>query len=99
MCRVLAFCLQGKRQLSGSRSKSDHAASLHHRYSHRADAYFDSVNPRQCYGPGCIEAARYGSKYCSDECGLKLANKYVCTDMLHIFSEDASIFHSLFYAE
>ena len=31
--------------------------------------------PRQCYGPGCVEMARQGSKYCSDECGLKLATK------------------------
>ncbi|XP_068759395.1 CXXC-type zinc finger protein 1-like [Montipora capricornis] len=29
--------------------------------------------PRQCYGPGCANAARVGSKYCSDECGIQLA--------------------------
>ena len=28
---------------------------------------------RQCYGPGCTNAARSGSKYCSDECGIQLA--------------------------
>ena len=33
--------------------------------------------PRQCFGPGCIEAARVGSKYCSDECGMKLAKRFV----------------------
>lgn len=32
--------------------------------------------PRQCFGPGCIEPARSNSKYCSDECGLKLAKRY-----------------------
>lgn len=27
----------------------------------------------QCYGPGCTSPQRVGSKYCSDECGMKLA--------------------------
>ncbi|CAH1978378.1 unnamed protein product [Acanthoscelides obtectus] len=29
--------------------------------------------PRQCYGPKCVNSARYGSKYCSEECGMTLA--------------------------
>uniref|UniRef100_A0A087X736 CXXC-type zinc finger protein 1 n=1 Tax=Poecilia formosa TaxID=48698 RepID=A0A087X736_POEFO len=28
---------------------------------------------RQCLGPGCVEPARSGSKYCSEDCGMKLA--------------------------
>uniref|UniRef100_A0A3Q2C8M7 CXXC-type zinc finger protein 1 n=1 Tax=Cyprinodon variegatus TaxID=28743 RepID=A0A3Q2C8M7_CYPVA len=28
---------------------------------------------RQCLGPGCVEPARTGSKYCSEDCGMKLA--------------------------
>ncbi|XP_066285028.1 CXXC-type zinc finger protein 1-like isoform X2 [Branchiostoma lanceolatum] len=33
--------------------------------------------PRQCYGPECVNAARSGSKYCSDDCGLKLATNRI----------------------
>ncbi|CAK6975920.1 CXXC-type zinc finger protein 1a [Scomber scombrus] len=28
---------------------------------------------RQCLGPGCVELARGNSKYCTEECGMKLA--------------------------
>uniref|UniRef100_A0A665TZU1 CXXC-type zinc finger protein 1 n=1 Tax=Echeneis naucrates TaxID=173247 RepID=A0A665TZU1_ECHNA len=28
---------------------------------------------RQCLGPGCVEPARANSKYCSEDCGMKLA--------------------------
>ncbi|XP_074501018.1 CXXC-type zinc finger protein 1a isoform X1 [Sebastes fasciatus] len=28
---------------------------------------------RQCLGPGCVHLARTNSKYCSDDCGMKLA--------------------------
>lgn len=51
----------------GTRRSRDH--SDHHR--HQYDG------PRQCYGPGCINAARRGSKYCSDDCGLKLASNRI----------------------
>lgn len=35
---------------------------------------------QQCYGPACIKESRIGSKYCSPECGYKLAEhrlKYI----------------------
>uniref|UniRef100_A0A8P4KHT5 CXXC-type zinc finger protein 1 n=1 Tax=Dicentrarchus labrax TaxID=13489 RepID=A0A8P4KHT5_DICLA len=28
---------------------------------------------RQCQGPGCVQPARVNSKYCSEDCGMKLA--------------------------
>ncbi|KAK3793186.1 hypothetical protein RRG08_009485 [Elysia crispata] len=37
----------------------------------------DDDVPRQCYGPACVEPARVGSKYCSDECGMKLAKSRI----------------------
>lgn len=35
----------------------------------------DGGGQRQCLGPSCVEAARANSKYCSEECGIKLATK------------------------
>ncbi|XP_033117704.1 CXXC-type zinc finger protein 1-like, partial [Anneissia japonica] len=32
---------------------------------------------KQCYGPSCTQVARPDSKYCSEECGLKLATNRV----------------------
>lgn len=41
-----------------------------------------TINPelegfRQCYGPQCVNLARNQDKYCSDECGLKLATSRI----------------------
>ncbi|XP_075439360.1 CXXC-type zinc finger protein 1-like isoform X3 [Ascaphus truei] len=35
----------------------------------------DFSSLRQCLGPSCVQPARTGSKYCSDDCGMKLAAK------------------------
>lgn len=32
----------------------------------------------QCFGPQCVHAARSGSKYCSEQCGLNLATERLC---------------------
>ena len=46
------------------------------RRRNRADVEINS-SPTQCHGPGCIYASRPHSKYCSNECGIQLAIKYV----------------------
>ncbi|CAL1608659.1 unnamed protein product [Knipowitschia caucasica] len=33
----------------------------------------DNGGQRQCLGPNCVEASRPNSKYCSEDCGMKLA--------------------------
>ncbi|XP_072481885.1 CXXC-type zinc finger protein 1 isoform X8 [Notamacropus eugenii] len=33
----------------------------------------DPASLPQCLGPSCVQAAQPGSKYCSDDCGMKLA--------------------------
>lgn len=40
-------------------------------------AHLQTDFARQCYGPGCVNSARYGSKYCSDVCGTKLATSRI----------------------
>uniref|UniRef100_A0A3Q4BAB5 CXXC-type zinc finger protein 1 n=1 Tax=Mola mola TaxID=94237 RepID=A0A3Q4BAB5_MOLML len=42
------------------------------RYSEKGD-FRDSTGQRQCLGPSCVVAARPNSKYCSEDCGMKLA--------------------------
>lgn len=33
--------------------------------------------PRHCYGPSCTKQSRPGSKYCSEDCGIKLATSRI----------------------
>ncbi|TNN59042.1 CXXC-type zinc finger protein 1 [Liparis tanakae] len=33
---------------------------------------------RQCLGPACVQLTRASSKYCSEECGMKLAANRIC---------------------
>lgn len=71
-------------------SSSRHHRHHHHRHHHTSsrmkitsnvsneDEKFTVKNTstlKQCLGPSCTEETRSGSKYCSDECGLKLAKK------------------------
>ncbi|CAG2102166.1 unnamed protein product [Medioppia subpectinata] len=41
------------------------------------------TGPKQCYGPGCLAVARKASKYCSDECGVKLATNRIIEILPH----------------
>ncbi|XP_030633168.1 CXXC-type zinc finger protein 1b [Chanos chanos] len=52
------------------KQKQKHKDRLRH--SDRGDGH-DSKDLRQCLGPNCIQAARPNSKYCSEDCGMKLA--------------------------
>ena len=58
----------------------------------RADVEVNSP-PTQCHGPGCIYASRPHSKYCSDECGIQLAIRYVpvVTSILYSLSFKVSL--------
>lgn len=42
-----------------------------------SNSHLQTEYARQCYGPGCINSAKYGSKYCSDACGLRLATNRI----------------------
>uniref|UniRef100_A0A4W4FQA9 CXXC-type zinc finger protein 1 n=1 Tax=Electrophorus electricus TaxID=8005 RepID=A0A4W4FQA9_ELEEL len=61
------FCQPESRR---HRQKQKHKERMRH--GDRADAHHGS-DVRQCLGPNCIDAARPNSKYCSEDCGMKLA--------------------------
>uniref|UniRef100_A0A1D5QTZ8 CXXC-type zinc finger protein 1 n=1 Tax=Macaca mulatta TaxID=9544 RepID=A0A1D5QTZ8_MACMU len=52
------------------RQKQKHKDKWKH--PERADAK-DPASLPQCLGPGCVRPAQPSSKYCSDDCGMKLA--------------------------
>ncbi|GAB6021469.1 CXXC-type zinc finger protein 1 [Chamberlinius hualienensis] len=55
--------------------RSEHRRHRHRdkRHSRRSSRNKEDDVLRQCYGPQCEKATLPGSKYCSDECGIKLA--------------------------
>lgn len=62
-----------------SQHRSRKRDDRHHRDSGR-DKHHDKSHGskiQQCYGPGCANAARSGSKYCSDDCGMRLATNRI----------------------
>ncbi|XP_046572463.1 CXXC-type zinc finger protein 1-like isoform X2 [Haliotis rubra] len=62
----------------GVKLKEKSVSSLKRRHTDVEDFVdTEEEEARQCYGPGCTEAARSNSKYCSDDCGLKLAKSRI----------------------
>ncbi|PNF24443.1 CXXC-type zinc finger protein 1 [Cryptotermes secundus] len=69
---------QKVRQSSSVRRKrKDSSSDGGERWGGAGSRWLQSDKPRQCYGPACVRAARPGSKYCSDDCGLKLATNRI----------------------
>ncbi|XP_018414841.1 PREDICTED: CXXC-type zinc finger protein 1 isoform X1 [Nanorana parkeri] len=52
------------KQKQRHKDKAKHSERLENR---------DYSSLRQCLGPSCVQPARAGSKYCADDCGMKLA--------------------------
>lgn len=54
------------------------------RHSERSDGRYTG-DLHQCLGPTCIALARPNSKYCSEDCGMKLAAKWVlCSIFVYV---------------
>uniref|UniRef100_A0A673GYC0 CXXC-type zinc finger protein 1 n=1 Tax=Sinocyclocheilus rhinocerous TaxID=307959 RepID=A0A673GYC0_9TELE len=59
-----------KKESRRHKQKQKHRDRLRH--SERGDGRHGG-DMQQCLGPNCIESARPSSKYCSEDCGMKLA--------------------------
>ncbi|KAJ0036535.1 hypothetical protein NQD34_005212 [Periophthalmus magnuspinnatus] len=53
--------------------KQRHRVRVRHSERGEGGAKDCALGLRQCLGPGCVEPARNNSKYCSEDCGMKLA--------------------------
>lgn len=48
-----------------------------HTAKRKTKSKIGTAQPSQCYGPGCTKASAKNSKYCSDTCGLQLAQNRI----------------------
>jgi len=48
-------------------------------WSYAGEVSEEDTGGNQCLGPKCTNETRPNSKYCSDECGLKLATERIYT--------------------
>lgn len=70
----VSLYLQKKEQTTGIRKrKSRHESDSSDSDSDGGYLRADQATTHQCFGPQCTRPARPNSKYCGDECGLKLA--------------------------
>lgn len=74
---VLPFQKDSRRH----RQKQKHKGRTRH--SDKSDGRYTG-DLHQCLGPSCIEVARPNSKYCSEDCGMKLAAKWVLFQFLFV---------------
>ncbi|KAM3962563.1 LOW QUALITY PROTEIN: CXXC-type zinc finger protein 1 [Aphomia sociella] len=67
-------CIKNKKI---SKQSSTRTKKKHHERSppepEESLSHLQTTTPRHCYGPQCVRAAQYGSKYCSSQCGMRLA--------------------------
>ncbi|CAH2094402.1 unnamed protein product [Euphydryas editha] len=74
------LCVKNKktsRVSSGNRIKKKHHERQNEYEPEESISHLQTAEPRQCYGPQCTLAAQYGSKYCSTQCGIRLATNRI----------------------
>ncbi|KAF4094062.1 hypothetical protein AMELA_G00008930 [Ameiurus melas] len=66
--------LDKKKESRRHKQKQKHKDRIRH--SDRSDGRYTG-DLHQCLGPSCVEVARPNSKYCSEDCGMKLATNRI----------------------